>query len=1220
MVNNFGCRSNYTATINNTPPITALATTFTNATCGNSSGAIAIGAATGGSPGYSYNVNGGPYSASTLLSNLAPGNYTIGVRDSQGCVFSKVVTIVNIPGPTALNFTTTPSSCSGAAGSVTIGVVGGTAAYSYSVNGVGSASTATGLPAGTHNVTVRDANGCLISSTFNIGTLTGPGAATVQVTNATCGNPNGSATVTAVNGGAAPYQYSFNSGPFTAASSITGLAAGTYTVVIRDANTCTLSVIYTITNAGMPTSNVAATQSVICFGGNTGSFTVSTSGGTPGYNYTINPGGGSNATGIFTSLTAGTYSVTVRDAAGCSLTVLNTIIQSPSLTLNLSPFAVSCNAGTNGSLTATAGGGTPPYQYSLNGGPFQASNGFTGLTAGVYSVTVRDNNNCTRTATTTITQPTPLALTFTTAPTTCVGSVGSATMNVTGGTPAYTYSVNASSTPGVATGLGAGSYTATVMDNNGCIITGVFSINQLAGPSSATVNTSPATCGNANGSATVASVTGGAGPYQYSFNAAPFSLTNNTGGLAAGTHTVIVRDANSCTVAVTFNINNTGSPTSNISASVNVACFGGNTASFNVNTIGGTSPYSYTLNPIGTTNTTGSFTALTAQNYNVIVRDAVGCVTTVSIAITEPSPLTLSLSPAAVSCNGANNGGISASAGGGTPGYQYSINGGPFGVSSNFSGLTAGTYTVTVRDINNCTFNQTTTITQPTALTLNTAVAPNSCAGSVGTVSMTAGGGSPAYSFSVNGTAAGNPQAGLASGTHTALVMDNNGCTLTQTFTIANITGPASASIGSTNANCGNANGSATVTGVTGGLAPYQYSFNGGPLSTNNFTSGQLAGTHTVLVIDANTCTLQVTYNVGNTGSPVSNVSAVANVSCFGGSNGSFTISTAGGTPGYSYTLSPTNATSGSGVFAGLSAGAYSALVQDAAGCVTTVTANITQPTALSLSVSSLPATCNGSTNGTITAAGSGGTGPYQYNVNGGPYQPSGTFTGYGAAIYNVTVQDNNGCTLTQSVQVNQPLPVTLTLTSVNANCTAANGTASVTAAGGTPFYNYSWTGGGGSSAQTNPLAAGLYSVTVTDANGCTATGSVTINSTPGGTAVISASTHVSCNGGNNGSLTAGFTGAMSAPISYSWSNSQNTQTAVNLTIGTYTVTMTDAFGCISSVAATILEPGALDIIPSATAAVCYNTSTGTVMATYGGGALLRSPICGPRAEQPPRQ
>ena len=1201
LINNLGCRTTYTTTISNSPPITALATTIINSTCGLNNGSITLGAVTGGIPTYSYNVNGGPYSTTPPVTNLSSGAYVIGVIDSRGCTFTKTVTVLDMPGPSAITFTTSPTACVGSTGTFSVtNVISGTPAYTYSVNGVATGSIVGSLPAGTHTVIIRDANSCTLSTVFNIAMVNGPISAITSTTNATCGNANGTATVSSVNGGTGPYSYSFNGGPF-GGNSTTGLAAGTHTVIIRDVNSCTVAVTFNISNTGTPVTTIANSVNVACNGGATGSFTASTTGGLPGYSYTLSPGGITNSIGIFTGLTAQVYTVSVRDVAGCLTTATVNITQPPALGLTLTPSPVLCNGGSTGSISATASGGTPTYNYSINGGAFGASSSFTGLSAGTYSVTVRDLNNCTHTTTITITQPTPLAMTFTTAPNTCVGAVGSVTIGVTGGTPAYTYSVNSVVTGPTATGLSSGVQNTQVSDANGCIITGTFNIGIITGPAAATVATSPATCGNANGSATVTTVTGGTAPYQYSFNGGPFGA-NSVTGLAAGSQTVIVRDVNSCTLAVTFNINNTGSPTASIAATSSVSCFGGANGSFTVNTTGGTPGYNYTLTPGGTTNTSGVFIGLTAQAYNVTVKDAVGCVTTVTVNIIQPTQLTFTLTPSPVLCNAGTTGSVNASASGGNAPYNYSLNGGAFQAGSGFTGLAAGNYSVTVRDVNNCTATQVVTITQPTPLSISFNTIPNSCAGSVGSVTLNVSGGTPAYSYSVNSVASGPTATGLASGVQNAQVSDANGCIITGTFTIGNITGPASGSVTSTNANCGNANGSATVTTVSGGATPYQYSFNGSPFSSNNFAGGLTAGSHSVVVLDANSCTLTINFTVGNTGSPVATIGTQSNVSCFNGTNGSFTVNTSGGTPGYSYTLTPGNITSGSGIFTNLTAQPYSILVKDAAGCMTTTSVTIIQPTALTVSLSSNPTSCNTGTNGVITAAGSGGTGPYQYALNGGTFQSSTTFSGQAAGVYNITVRDANGCTLTQSVQVTQPTAITLTLSSINANCTAANGTASVSVSGGTPAYTFNWSSGGGSNAQSNPLAAGVYTVTVTDANGCIKTGAVTINTTPGGTAVISAITNVSCFGGNNGSLTAGFTGAMTAPISYSWSNGQTAQTATGLIVGVYSVTLTDAFGCTSSVAGTITEPGALDVATGTTAVSCFGGNNGSATAIYNGG------------------
>ena len=208
--------------------------------------------------------------------------------------------------------------------------------------------------------------------------------------------------------------------------------------------------------------------------------------------------------------------------------------------------------------------------------------------------------------------------------------------------------------------------------------------------------------------------------------------------------------------------------------------------------------------------------------------------------------------------------------------------------------------------------------------------------------------------------------------------------------------------------------------------------------------------------MDANGCTFTVNFNIGNTGSPSSAVATLSNVSCFGGANGSFTLNTFGGTPNYNYTLTPGNITSGFGFFTNLTAQNYTVNVQDALGCVTTVTLNISQPSPLTLTLTSIQPSCFGGNNGTITASAGGGTGPYQYNINNGPNQASNTFTtNISAGAYNITVVDSKGCTLTQSVIVANPTPITLALTSTNAICSGFNGVASVTATGGAGGYIY---------------------------------------------------------------------------------------------------------------------------------------------------------------------
>ena len=1207
LTNNFGCTFTVSATLSNSPPITDVALTPNNIICGSGTGSITIGAVTGGTPTYSYAVNGGAFSTSPPVTGLTSGTYSISVKDVNGCTYTKTVAITVTPGPTAIAGNPTPATCSASNGSYTVtGVTGGTAAYTFSVDAVATGSVTGSLASGTHTISVRDANGCTYSTTFNITNITGPTAANVATVSASCGSANGSATVTSVAGGTTPYQYSFNGGAFSTTNSVGGLTAGPKNVVVRDANNCTYTVNFTISSLGSPTTAISSTASVTCNGGNNGSINLSTSGGTPAYTYTILPTGATNGIGIFNSLTAQTYTINVRDAAGCTTSIVQTISQPTALTLTLTPANVNCNGGSTGSITATSANGTGTHQYSLNGGAFQASGSFTGLTAGTYTITVRDANNCTFNQTTVITQPPALALTFTTSPNSCLGAAGAATIGVTGGVTAYSYSVDAVASTNPATGLGTGTHTATVRDANGCIINATFNIAILAGPSAATVTTTNASCGSSNGSATVTAVSGGATPYQYSFNGSAFGPATTVSGLTAGQQTLTVRDANSCTYTVNFNINNTGSPSATVTAVSNVACNGASTGSITVSASGGTPGYSYTLTPGGTVNTTGAFTSLNAQPYTIAVKDALGCLVSVTTTVTQPAALTLTLTPFHVSCNAGSNGSVTAVAANGTGAYQYSLNGGAFQAGSSFPGLTAGTYSVTVRDANNCTLTQTTTITQPTALTRTFTTTPNSCAGSIGSVTITAAGGTPAYTYSVDGTSGGSTVSPLTTGNHSVTVRDANGCIVTGTFAVIGITGPASATVMTANAACGSATGASTVTGVTGGAAAYQYSFDGGPFAAGTVKTGLSAGSHTVTILDANTCTLSVTYNVANNGSPTMSLTTSSNVLCNGASTGSFVVTASGGSGNpFTYTLTTPFQTNGNGQFTNLPAGVYSVNAKDVAGCLTSMTVNISQPTPLTVTLTAVPAKCFGTSTGTVTAGGTGGTPGYQYQINGTGFQVSGTFPTMPANTHIVQVRDANGCTATQTVTVTQPTALAVNVSTQNANCTAANGIASSTVTGGTPPYNYAWTGGGGTNPSTGGLVSGTYSVAVTDNNGCTTNGTGVIGNTPGGTAAITGSTNITCNGANNGVLTANMVTAGTSPFTYSWTpGGQTNSTATNLAPGTYTCSIRDFYGCIATAVGTLTQPAPLTAIMNSNNVKCFGTATGTISAGGTGGTL----------------
>jgi phosphatidylserine/phosphatidylglycerophosphate/cardiolipin synthase-like enzyme len=447
-------------------------------------------------------------------------------------------------------------------------------------------------------------------------------AGAVVNTNAGECTNTGKATATPT-GGTAPYTYSWTGGNTNAVA--TGLSAGSYTVTIKDKNGCSATASITITRPTPVNVSASATANVSCHGNSNGSVSSSPSGGTSPYTYSWT-GGSTIATE--TGLTAGTYTVTVKDKNGCSATASVSITQPNSLTPSAVITAnVSCHGGNNGSASSTPSGGTSPYTYSWTGGSTNSI--ASGLSAGTYTVTVKDKNGCSATASITITQPTSLSVSATTTSNVSCISMGSASSTVSGGTTPYTYTWSGGNTNAVATGLSAGTYTLTVRDKNGCTGSASTTITQPANSlnASATITANVICHGGNNGSAS-SSVTGGATPYTYSWSGGRGTNTTAT-GLTAGSYTLTVTDKNGCVSSAVVSI--TQPSAISIIADTLPTAIGSCTGSAWVNVSGGVSPYTYAWTG---GNTTDSISHECHGSYCCTVTDANGCIDSVCTTIT----------------------------------------------------------------------------------------------------------------------------------------------------------------------------------------------------------------------------------------------------------------------------------------------------------------------------------------------------------------------------------------------------------------------------------------------------------------------------------------------------------------------------------------------------------------------------------------------------------
>jgi hypothetical protein len=375
---------------NGAPPVVTAVIAAT--TCGFNNGVITL-TASGGTAPYQYSINGTGFQSGNVFTGLAPGNYTLYVSDNISCYSTITATVTAKQRPTVTAYTVS-ATCNNNDGMIFATGSSGTAPYQFSIDGTvfQSNTVFTGLGAGFYTVTIKDSGGCLNTTGVSVINTGGPSIVTTVVS-AKCGNANGSITVTAT-GGTAPYQYSLDGLIFQVSNLFSGLLPGTYTVTVKDVNGCLNTKTVLVGNINGPQVLTAVIVNASC-GLNNGAITASASGGTIPLQYSIN-GITYQLSTIFNNIVAGNYILYVKDANGCIKTLPVTVLNlaGPSLTATSSPASCGLNDGT---ITATASGGTLPLTYSKNGVLFQASNIFTGLAAGNYTITAKDAKGCTST-------------------------------------------------------------------------------------------------------------------------------------------------------------------------------------------------------------------------------------------------------------------------------------------------------------------------------------------------------------------------------------------------------------------------------------------------------------------------------------------------------------------------------------------------------------------------------------------------------------------------------------------------------------------------------------------------------------------------------------------------------------------------------------------------------------------------------------------------------
>jgi len=958
------------------------------------------------------------------------------------------------------------------------------------------------------------------------------------------------------------------------------------------------------------TVNFQSHTNPTCFGGANGSILVTVSGGTPPYTYTWSPTPGSGqGTTTASALTAGSYTVTVHDAAtGLGSNNISLVNPTP-ISGTLSSVGVTCNGSTNGQATiGGVTGGTPGYTYSwtpIGGNQNIAMN----LPAGSYTCNVKDALGCSpiNPLTTTVTQPAPINVTPSQANVSCAGgNNGTAYGSVSGGTPSYSYSwsPNASNLQNVS-GLTAGNYTLHVTDSHGCTGTKTYAITQPAALNGNPSSVDETCYGASTGSAGVSPV-GGTPGYTYSWS--PVAGTNSTlSSLTSGSYTCTITDNNGCVTAPTLFVNQPPQLLGTY-ASVPVSCNGGNDGSATVTATGGTGAITYSWQP-GTSTGPGA-TGLYSNNYYCYLKDANGCNGMVNVNVSQPGILTANVSSISnISCNGLSEGTAYVSVSGGTAPYTYSWS--PSGsTTAGITGLSAGTYTCTVTDSHGCVTTTNGTVTQPAPITIARNTMSTMCGSNTGQSYATPSGGTGpyTYSWSPGGSTAQNIY-GQAPGIYTVTVTDTNGCTKSDTANIRNPAGPA-LTTSSTNVACkGNASGTATVV-PTGGTGALTFSWNSVPAQTTATATGLPAGNFTVEVSDANGCKNYASAVITEPATSIAANIGHTDATCHGGTGLAF-VTASGGTGSLNYNWIPSGGTTPNS--APVTAGLYTCNIVDGNGCTYTQTTTVGEPAAITVTPNQVNNLCNGGATGSITLLAAGGTGGFNYSWNTG--QTTSTISSLSAGGYTCTVIDGNGCTSAQIISITQPTSLMITPSQTNIGCHGQmTGSALVNLVGGTSPYTYSWTPapslGQGTNHAAN-IAAGTYSCLVNDHNGCTSNQTFSITQ-PAAIAATANFTNATCIGLCNGTATAIASGGTGA-YTYSWGPGGAVASNITgLCAGSYSCAVTDANGCSTSTNTGVVSqpPSPLTVTTSQVNENCNGATTGSITVTAsggGGGALTYS-------------
>ncbi|MBL7969699.1 MAG: gliding motility-associated C-terminal domain-containing protein [Prolixibacteraceae bacterium] len=1127
---------------------------------------------------------------------------------------------------------------------------GGSGTYQFTIDGVlwAASTNFPNLLPGTYQVKMRDALFPICSVDLGSFTIIEPPKldAVVDFTNATCLGNDGTITLSSPVGGWGTYEFSIDNINWQSDLKFINLVAGIYPVSIRDAKytDCVISLKTVTITEPIKLSASAKGTDVTCFGANDGIIEISNAIGGSGIHQFSIDGTIWSSTLKYIGLAPGDYTVQMRDAiiTACVVNIATITISQP-LQLNalVVPQDITCFGLNDGKITLdNPSGGSGNYAYSLDGVKWQVQNQFANLSPGNYQVQIRDDSapGCIVMLTpVTIVEPPQLKAVLDKKDITCFGSTDGiiTVLNPTGGTGSHEFSIDG--TTWVKTtdfkNLTKGSYLVQMRDAiyTYCMVD-LGTIVIIEPPIlHADVSHTNTTCVGTDGTITFSNSSGGSGNYQYTINGTNWFNSGSFIDLLPNTYYLQIRDANAvgCIIDLGSVIILPPVPLAATAVKTDVTCFGGSDGKITISgASGGSGVYEFSAD--GTTWVkTNTITNLLPGNYLVKMRDAITTACVIDLAtltISEPLKLNADLTASMVTCYQGTDGQIVISnATGGSGLYEYSVDGTTWTSTTTLGNLPKGTYTVRIRDANaiSCIINlPSVTITEPAQLQATIAPQNVTCfGGSNGSIILSnPSGGSGSFQYSINGSPWGTLMAfnGLSKGTYKIEMRDANVLTCFRTLADVIITEPAilAADVIHTNTTCSGNDGTITISNSKGGSGSYQYSIDNTNWQNITLFSGLTPGIYQVQIRDVadNSCiVLLQTINI----QPAVVLAATTDhldITCFGANDGKISFQNpSGGSGVYEFTINNGVNWQPSPLFENLAPGTYVLQIRDANSttCVQAIpNITLTQPNILAAIVTSTDETFTGANDGSITvSAPSGGSGVYNFSIDGTNWQNSGTFTNLSPKTYDVWIRDGLNVTCIVKIKtqiVTTTVPLIANVTPKDISCFGSNdGEITVDPTSG-PAGNYEYSNDGGINWQNSRNFNGLppadyvvmmrykavpaYQVTLA---------TVRINS-PGQLTATLTATKETYLGANDGIITVLSPAGGSGSYQFSKDGTiwQSSPTFTGLVPQTYSILMRDAVvpSCFISLGSIEVVKGSLiNANMSATPVTCFGGSDGSI-------------------------